>query len=286
MTEHTSPHVIPQKVYLGVGAALLLFTVITVAVSYVYLGSLNIVIALGIATCMAKLVAFFFMHLYYDHKFYFFVFSTSLFFLTVLITMTLFDTLRRGDIYAFKEVPITEHSEIYERSLSEQHKSGYPLQSTLAAGKALFEATCGNCHSIEGINGLRKPMAGLGEEFIYEFIGRLEYTRYEMEAFTGTDEERRLLAQYLLSEIGSAFLGGVVTGKEIFDTRCGFCHTKDGDIQPIFDAFYGSTYEDIIELIPLLPELIETMVPWLGTDEEIELLAEYILSWYSSEPGK
>jgi caa(3)-type oxidase subunit IV len=48
-----------------VGAALLVFTVITVAVSYVDFGStfINVAIGLGIATFKAGLVAMIFMHL-------------------------------------------------------------------------------------------------------------------------------------------------------------------------------------------------------------------------------
>ena len=53
------------KLYTMVGAALLVFTVITVAVSYVDFGStfINVAIGLGIATFKAGLVAMIFMHL-------------------------------------------------------------------------------------------------------------------------------------------------------------------------------------------------------------------------------
>ncbi len=107
------PHVIPLGVYLGIGGALFVMTIVTIAVSYIELGFLNIVVALAIASIKALLVAFFFMHLYYDNKLYLFIFASSLFFLTVLISTTMFDTLRRGDIYDYRSSAIQPDAKIY-----------------------------------------------------------------------------------------------------------------------------------------------------------------------------
>ncbi len=96
---HSEPHVTPLWIYLGVGTALLFLTVITVAVAYIDLGPFNLVVAMTIATLKASLVCLFFMHLLYDHKFYMYAFLLSLVFLAIFITFTLFDTLRRGDLY-------------------------------------------------------------------------------------------------------------------------------------------------------------------------------------------
>ncbi len=90
------PHVVPLKVYFGVWAALLAFTGVTVAVSYVDFGAWNLVIALLVATAKASLVALIFMHLYYDEKFNSIVLVTSLVFLAILIQFTRFDTFARG----------------------------------------------------------------------------------------------------------------------------------------------------------------------------------------------
>ena len=114
MSKTGTPHVIPLRVYLGIGAVLLIMTVITVAVSMIDLGFLNIVVALAIATFKALLVSFFFMHLYYDNRLYFFAFTTSIFFLTAFIMMTMFDTLRRGDLYQYRSDPIQKESSLYE----------------------------------------------------------------------------------------------------------------------------------------------------------------------------
>ena len=59
---HTSPY----STYLSVFIALLVFTFITVLVSRFDFGSLNLVVAMLVASVKAMLVALFFMHLKYE----------------------------------------------------------------------------------------------------------------------------------------------------------------------------------------------------------------------------
>lgn len=110
------PHITPLKTYLGVAAALMVLTVITVAVSFIDLGGFNIVIALIIASIKATLVGFFFMHLYYDNKTYMIVLATALAFLTLFISLTMFDTLRRDDVYDIESHPIQKEAIIYQKN--------------------------------------------------------------------------------------------------------------------------------------------------------------------------
>jgi caa(3)-type oxidase subunit IV len=73
-TEHYAPneHDVSKHVrgYLLVGAVLLVFTGLTVALSYVHLGSqkANVAVALVVATFKAGLVAYIFMHLSAEKK--------------------------------------------------------------------------------------------------------------------------------------------------------------------------------------------------------------------------
>jgi len=110
----TKPHVIPQKVYLTVAAALMALTAVTVGVSFIHLSGWNAVVAVEIASVKALLVAFIFMHLWYDKKIYLVIFSVALLFLTVFIALTMFDTLRRGDIYTVTDQPIEKNAVIYK----------------------------------------------------------------------------------------------------------------------------------------------------------------------------
>ena len=93
--DHT-PHVLPFSTYLKTWLGLLALTVLTVAVSYVNFGAASVWIALLVATLKATVVAFVFMHLYFDHKFHAVILGVSLLFLSVFIGFTLFDTETRG----------------------------------------------------------------------------------------------------------------------------------------------------------------------------------------------
>jgi len=91
-----SGHVVPRKVYYAVFAALLVLTAITTAVAFVDLGPWNTVVALGIAFLKATLVALFFMHVKYSSRLTQVVVAGGLFWLAILIVLTLSDFVSRG----------------------------------------------------------------------------------------------------------------------------------------------------------------------------------------------
>jgi cytochrome c oxidase subunit IV len=90
------PHVLPLKMYIGTWIALMVFTVITVGVSYVDFGDFNLWIAMLIATCKASLVALLFMHLRWDERFNSIILVSSIIFLGIFIGFTMSDTDNRG----------------------------------------------------------------------------------------------------------------------------------------------------------------------------------------------
>ena len=92
----------------------MILTVLTVSVSFIDLGPYNISVALLIASVKALLVAFFFMHLFYDNKIYLIIFAMALLFLTIFLTLTMFDTSTRGAIDKDKEQPINKEATIYQ----------------------------------------------------------------------------------------------------------------------------------------------------------------------------
>ena len=63
-------HIMPARVLLAVWAALMVLTIVTVAVTLVDLGDLNIWVAMLIAVTKASLVGLYFMHLRYDSPFH------------------------------------------------------------------------------------------------------------------------------------------------------------------------------------------------------------------------
>ena len=94
--DHRGAHVVPVGVYLAVFAALMTLTAVTTAAAFHDLGPLNNVVALGIATLKATLVVLFFMHARYGTRLTPLVITAGLFWMVILIALTLTDYLTRG----------------------------------------------------------------------------------------------------------------------------------------------------------------------------------------------
>jgi cytochrome c oxidase subunit 4 len=93
---HTEDHHITgNKTSIIVWLALMILTAITVYVSYINFGVLNIVIALTVASIKASIVALYFMHLKFEDSitWVFALFPLSL--LALLIALTITDTFTR-----------------------------------------------------------------------------------------------------------------------------------------------------------------------------------------------
>lgn len=91
-------HISPTKLYIGIFVGLIILTVLTVGLSLIHLGPLNLAIAVVIATLKAGLVVTFFMHLKDDHRFHALVFISAVLFGGVFFAYTLNDTGRRGEV--------------------------------------------------------------------------------------------------------------------------------------------------------------------------------------------
>ena len=92
-----SQHIVPTRVYYTIFAILMLCTGLTVAIAYVDLwGPLNIVAALTIAVFKATLVVLFFMHVKYGTRLTWAVVIGSVFWLGLLLALTMGDYLTRA----------------------------------------------------------------------------------------------------------------------------------------------------------------------------------------------
>jgi cytochrome c oxidase subunit IV len=98
VSEHEhSEHIVPPSTYIGIILVLMLLTAVTVTAAYVNLGRFNIVVALAIATVKATLVVLFFMHAKYSPKRTKMVILAGIFWLLILLFMTLSDYASRID---------------------------------------------------------------------------------------------------------------------------------------------------------------------------------------------
>ena len=96
MSAHSSATSSPLKMYFAVFFALLVGTGLTVYAATLDLGRFNAVVALGIATIKATLVALFFMHVWHaSEKLTKLVVIAALFFLLLLLGLTMSDYATR-----------------------------------------------------------------------------------------------------------------------------------------------------------------------------------------------
>ncbi|HXT76929.1 MAG TPA: cytochrome C oxidase subunit IV family protein [Candidatus Eisenbacteria bacterium] len=97
MSEH---HIVSPKIYFAIFAALMVCTGLTVWAAEVDLNhifsGMNVVVALAIATFKAALVVLFFMHGKYSSKRTQMVIICSVFWLAVMLFMTMSDYLTRA----------------------------------------------------------------------------------------------------------------------------------------------------------------------------------------------
>jgi cytochrome c oxidase subunit IV len=92
-----SEHIVSSKLYIGIWAILMCLTVITASVAFINLGPLNTVVVLAIATSKALLVVLFFMHVKYtSEKLTKMVIVSALFWLMLLLFLSLADYTTRG----------------------------------------------------------------------------------------------------------------------------------------------------------------------------------------------
>jgi cytochrome c oxidase subunit IV len=89
-------HVVSPRIYVIVGATLLVLTGITVWASFLELGVFNPIVALFIAVVKATIVVLFFMHVKYSSKLTKLTVAGGVFTFLVLIGMTLADYFTRA----------------------------------------------------------------------------------------------------------------------------------------------------------------------------------------------
>ena len=89
-------HIASLGMYFGVFIALLILTVVTVAVSRVDLGAMNTLVAMAVAVVKAALVILFFMHVIQSTRLTWVVILAAVLWLAVLFVLTFADYLTRG----------------------------------------------------------------------------------------------------------------------------------------------------------------------------------------------
>lgn len=91
-----SDYIVPKRTYYVIFGILMLCTYLTVQIAFFDLGPFNIVAALTIAVFKATLVVLFFMHVKYSTHLTWAVVAGSIFWLGILLALTMTDYLTRA----------------------------------------------------------------------------------------------------------------------------------------------------------------------------------------------
>ena len=100
-----SDHVSPVSLYVTIFFALMILTGVTVAAAFFNLGQLNFAVAMLIAGFKASLVVWYFMHVKYQSHLTKLTVATGLFFLTILLGMSLIDYVSRANFRGREGLP-------------------------------------------------------------------------------------------------------------------------------------------------------------------------------------
>ena len=95
-----SEHIVSPKIYIAIFAALIVGTTVTVWAAFQNFGPFNIVIALAIATFKATLVVLYFMHARYSSRRTHLVIISAIFWLAIMLSLTLSDYNTRAPRYS------------------------------------------------------------------------------------------------------------------------------------------------------------------------------------------
>jgi len=129
-------HVLPLKVYFGVYGALLVFTYITIQVSYLDLGQIAIYVAMAVAIIKAFLVVGYFMHLKFDVRFNSLIFLGSLMFLAIFFVLTGIDLASRGDVVEQQDTFVLRHEQAAEKRLKQEQEQAANKAAAATTKKA------------------------------------------------------------------------------------------------------------------------------------------------------
>jgi cytochrome c oxidase subunit 4 len=94
--QHSTHHIVPSRIYYAVFATLMVLTGVTVAIAYLDLGPINTVVAIAIACFKAMIVVLYFMHVKYSTRLIKLAIVAGLYWMGILLTLTLSDYLTRG----------------------------------------------------------------------------------------------------------------------------------------------------------------------------------------------
>lgn len=139
----------------------------------------------------------------------------------------------------------------------------------VAKGMALFEENCSSCHVKEE---LAAPFEGLEQQEIITMLSTLNEISDDMEPFGGTKEDAEIFAAFLSGLSKEGGQKETIDGREVFQKHCNICHI----LPDLKSKTAKRNKAEIFTLLGRLEQVQKAMPPFKGTEEEKEVLADFL----------
>jgi cytochrome c oxidase cbb3-type subunit 3 len=184
--------------------------------------------------------------------------------------------------------------------------AGLPIEEVakdpqaLKMGGRLFASNCSVCHGSDAKGAYGFPnltdnewrWGGSPEDIKQTIIGG-RHGQMPAQAPTIGEEGVRNVAAYVLTELAGRKLpegtkADIAAGKQVFESVCFACHTKEGTGTPAMGApnltnpsafIYGSSYAQLQQTIRYgRSGSMPAQLPYVGSEDKVHLLAAYVYS--------
>ena len=135
---------------------------------------------------------------------------------------------------------------------------------------------------------MKRRVDGWDAEFAADILQHIHMLRGTMPPFAGNDEDRKALGSYLAG-LNPAWQFNITDGnrleigEKVFASRCGHCHTVNGNFRPLRGVFEKQTPSQVQEMFPALGAMSSNMPNFNAPDDQAQALAFYI-SHEASKP--
>ncbi len=140
-------------------------------------------------------------------------------------------------------------------------------------GELLFKRLCGNCHTLRGVNSLKKTFSNIDEQYAVSLVRKSSFFKAPMPPFAGGEKESELIGKYLKSKFKQE---NPKSGYDVFRARCATCHDYGRPNRDLKKSFNGLKEKKIEEIVENMDLFTESMPKWTGSDEEKAKLSRFL----------
>jgi mono/diheme cytochrome c family protein len=153
--------------------------------------------------------------------------------------------------------------------------------ASAAYGENLFQLQCGSCHVVHGYRGMARRVDGWDADFAADILQHLPLMHGTMPPYAGNEVDRKALGSFLAG-LNPAWHFAITDanrahiGEQVFDSRCGHCHSINGKFRPLRGVFEKQTPSQVQDMFPILGTMSPDMPNFNAPDDQAQALAFYI----------